>query len=144
MHTNQVVCKSHVSSMPFDFRLWTPSWCEWQVPRYHAIVCWWHGNKPMFCGKQIDGLARLSSFPHPIELLSGIQNCDTYICLDHWAGLMRWMLIIWSCWAMKSCYYDYRYSQYLRSFIKRLNALHWSVITSSYTWELQSVIFTFS
>ena len=78
MHTNQVVCKSHVSPMPFDFRLWTPSWCEWQVPRYHAIVCWWHGNKPMFCGKQIDGLARLSSFPHPIELLSGIQNCDTY------------------------------------------------------------------
>ena len=26
-HANQVVCNSHVSPMPFDFRLWTPSWC---------------------------------------------------------------------------------------------------------------------
>ena len=48
-----------------------------------------------------------------------------------WADLMRWMLIIWSCWAMKLCYYDY--SQCLISFVKRSNALHWSVITSSYS-----------
>ena len=27
MHTNQVVCKSHVSPMPFNFRLWMLSWC---------------------------------------------------------------------------------------------------------------------
>ena len=27
MHTNQVICKFHVSPMPFDFRLWMPCWC---------------------------------------------------------------------------------------------------------------------
>ena len=69
-------------------------------------VYWWHGNKPMFSRKQIDWLAQLWCFSQPIELPSGVWNCDTYIRLGHWAGLMRWMLIIRSCWAMKSCYYD--------------------------------------
>ena len=44
-----------------------------------------------------------------------VVTLDWYICLGKWAELMRWMLTIWSCWAMKSCYYNY--SQYL-SFYK--------------------------
>ena len=51
------------------------------------------------------------AWPFYLHTAAGVVTLNGYICLGNRAGLMRWVLTIWSCWAVKSCYYDY--SQYL-------------------------------